>query len=381
MALSIMCFSWNAAGLRICETMSQLKADQARTSYLTRKPKCVAPDFFENIRDVIRTRRPGLVVMVTEDEDSSGTYFHSDLLPASMPEIGYALLKRSVLDGVGEQPSGVKYTGLITGDASGSSLRVSIYAINDMVASFKLEEKRLRGFFTDGVKQEIIKQNERIAGAIASYVWHPQYGKFVFIATHLPAGTMALKINKGLDYATYRSAVRSANNICLINILTDFVEAVPVEAKPDHVFILGDLNYDIVVPNKKAADIVRDLSANLNMAKIQELHTFDELHKALTDVPLLGFQEGIGGKGPLFMPTWRLARGRTDSCIPTDASTRVDVTCFAEGGIGWHDRIIYKERLTSNYMANCVEYNRLDVGNMHGSTHAGVTALFEIKSL
>ena len=386
---SIMCFAWNASGLKLCETMSQTKADEARKgfkAFVTMKKPCVAPDFFEDIRAIIRARNPSLVVMTTEDEDRSDTYFHAELLPNSMPEIGYALLKRDKLEGVGE--SGLIPAKIATGNPSGNALRISIYARNELMAGFRIEERRLGQFFgNDGQAEIVCKQGDRASGAIGAYVWHETYGKFLFIATRLASGSEMLKVGNGLDYNTYRVATRSANTLCLIAILNAFVNSLPAEARPDHVVLLGDLNYDVVVPGKKNIEIVSQLASNLSADKIKELQKFDELAKAmLEDGPLYGFKEGQGAQGPLFMPTWRLARGRPDACVPDKDNNKVATTCFgaaneALGSLGWHDRILYKEAMTSNYMLSCSGYNRLDVKNMHQSTHAGVIALFEVKAI
>lgn len=385
---SIMCFAWNASGLKLCETMSQLKADEARKgfkAFITMKRPCVAPDFFEDIRSIIRTRRPGLVVMTTEDEDRSDTYFHAELLPSAMPEIGYTLLKRDKMEGVGE--SGLVPSKIVTGNPSGNALRISIYVRNDLLQGFRMEERRLSQFFgNDGQAEISCKQGDRASGAIGAYVWHETYGKFLFIATRLASGSEALKVGKGLDYASYRSATRSANNLCLISIINTFVNGLPDEAKPDHVVLLGDLNYDVVVPGKKNVEIISQLAGNVTASNIKELQKFDELKKAMEDPPLNGFKEGVSAEGPLFMPTWRLARGRPDACVPDKDTTKVATSCFsppteALGGLGWHDRILYKETMTSNYILHCLDYNRLDVKNMHQSTHAGVTAFFEVRPI
>ena len=384
-----MCFSWNASGLRLCETMSQSKADDARKgfrAFVTRKQPCISPDFFEGIRDIIRNRRPSLVVMVTEDEDKSDTYFHSDLLPSAMPEIGYGLLKRDKLEGVGEVASKAIQVKVPTGRPSGSALRMSIYARNEVLPSLRAEEKLIKKFFgNNGQVGSTCRQGDRVSGAIAAYVWHETYGKFVFIATNLPAGADALKVGKGLDYLSYRAASKSANSLCLITLLNKFVDGLAQETKPDHVFLLGDMNYDIVVPNKKNVEVISELAANISASKLKELQISDELRVAMNELPLSGFKEGVSNEGPLFMPTWRLARGRPASCSPGADTTKVDITCFgspdqALGGIGWHDRILYKENMTSHYVAHCIDYNRMDIKNMSASTHAGVTAFFELRA-
>lgn len=380
---TIMCFSWNASGLRLCETMSQTKADDARKgfrAFITRKQPCLAPDFFEEIRSTINLRQPSIVVMTTQDESNSDTYFHSYLLPASMPEIRYSLLKRDKLSGVGEAASGVP-----TGNPSGSALRISIYAKNDVIGSLRAEERLLSRFFgNDGQLEATCSQGDRVSGAIAAYVWHETYGKFAFIATHLPSGISSLKVGK--DYASYRVASRSANSLCLLKLYNQFIASLQPESLPDHVFLLGDLNYDIVVPGKKNIKVISELASNISAAKLKDLQKYDELKKAMEEVPLTGFEEGVSSEGPLFMPTWRLARGRSDACAPEKDVNKIESSCFGDpnealGGLGWHDRVLYKEMMTSNYMAHCTDYNRIDVKNMHASTHAGVTAFFEMRSI
>lgn len=387
---TIMCFTWNASGLRLCETLSQDKANLSRKGFFVTKKPCLTPNFFEEIRIAINTRQPGLVVMSTQDEDSNDTYFHSKLLPNSMTEIGYSLLKRDKLDGVGEAASGVVLTRVPTGTPSGSALRISIYARNEIIKDLHVEnihQKGILNFFSRNNKAVSTKttcvQGNRISGAIATYVWHDMYGKFVFIATHLPSGVKPLRIRKDLDYQSYRAASKSANNICLIKLYNEFITSISQDLRPDHIFLLGDLNYDIVIPDKRNVEIISELASNLSAAKLKSLQKFDELNKAMEDVPLNGFKEGVSAEGPLFMPTWRLARGRRDACSPSDNINSVQTSCFGApndelGSVGWHDRILYKELMTSNYIAHCTDYNRIDIKNIHASTNAGVLGFFEM---
>lgn len=383
---SIMCFAWNASGLRLCETMSRSAADAARKGirgFL--KPACVTPDFFESIRGIINAKQPRVVVMSTEDEDSSDTYFHSDLLPKGMKEINYTLLKRDKFGGIGEAASQVPQLRVASGKPSGSALRMSIYAHNDIFPTLKIEEAILAKFFKDNAMLEFsCAQGNRVSGAIASYISHPSYGKFLFLNTQFVAGIDALRAGVDLDYDTYREATTAANKLCMINMLNKFVDAVPKAAQPDHVFIMGDLNYDIVMPGKTSRELLQLVSSDISAAAMRRLQQYDELKVALAQKPLIGFKEGVGNEGPLFVPTWKLARGRSDKCVPGDNTSKIEAACFADprsgGGAGWHDRILYKESMTSTYIAHCLEYSRLDIQNMHESSHAGVYAVFEMRS-
>lgn len=388
-SFSIMCFSWNAAGLKLCETMSQIRADESRSGvrgFLTRKTPCVAPDFFEDIRAAVNLRRPALVVMTTQDEDSSGTYFHAELLPNTLAEINYFLLKRNVFSGVGETASGITLPKIPTGEPRGSALRISIYARSDVISDLRVEERILSRFFSnDGQVQAMCNQGERAAGAIASYVWHPIYGKFAFIAVHIPAGLTALRVGQSLNYPSYRTATKAANILCLLELYNKLVGSLPPGSQPDHIFLLGDMNYDLVIPGRSPQTILTEVTSNATAARIKELQRYDEMRWAMADYPLIGFKEGVAGEGPLFLPTWSLARGRPDTCAIDKTATRIDPTCFTEpdevlGSIGWHDRILYKELMTSDYMTHCIDYNRIDLKNMHQSMHAGVTAFFEMRA-
>ena len=386
---NIMCFSWNASGLRLCETMSQSKADAARKgfkAFITRKQSCLAPDFFEEIRGTIHLRQPSIVVMTTQDESNNDTYFHSNLLPSSMPEIGYSFLKRDKLSGIGEDASGVPFTRVPSGNPSGSALRISIYVKSDIVNEFRSDESLLSNFFSNnGQTEATCNQGSKTSGAIASYIWHDTYGKFAFVALHLPAGMSSLRVGKDLDYLTYRAASKATNSLCLLKLYNQLISSLSPESRPDHIFLLGDFNYDIVIPGKKNIEIISELAANVSAAKLKDLQRYDELKRAMEDVPLLGFKEGVSAEGPLFLPTWRLARGRSDDCVPGPTTTSISPSCFGDpgelGSIGWHDRILYKELMTSNYIAHCTDYNRIDVKNMHASIHAGVIGFFEMRPI
>lgn len=386
---SVMCFAWNASGLKLCETMSRTAADAARKGirgFVTLKQPCVTPDFFEVIRGYINDRRPSLVVMSTEDEDSSGTYFHSDLLPKGMKEVGYGLLKRDKLPGIGEAAALVPQLRVPSGKPSGSALRVSIYAQNELLPGLRIEEKLISNFFpNNGMVEKSCAQGNHMSGAIGTYVWHERYGKFLFISAHLVAGINALRVGVDLDYKTYRMAARAGNSLCLISMMDTFVDSVNTVAKPDHIFLLGDLNYDIVVPGKEGRELLLYVSKDISANAMRALRPYDELTQARKEIPLLDFKEGVNDQGPLFAPTWKLNRNRGEKCVPGPDTTKIETGCFADirtgGGAGWHDRILYKDNLQSNYVANCVEYNRLDIMNMHASSHAGVTALFEMRSI
>lgn len=373
--LTIMCFTWNAAGLRLCETMSQVKADTARSGLRgVFKTKCITPDFFRNITDTIDTEKPGLLVITTQGEDSTDSYFHSTFLPYWLSEINYDLLKRDKLSDVGEKIT----TKLITGIPSGTALRMSVYSRNDLIKDFKAQERALDKLVgNDGQLNGRFTDAGRNAGAICSYVWHPKYGKFAFIAAHLPSGINVLDV-QGTNFDTYRSSIKAANTLALNNFSDHFVGSLPTNAKPDHIFLLGDLNYDIVIPGQSNINI---LQVAIDTANISRLISNDELQEAKKHVPFLkDFKEGTNGIGPLFVPTWRLKRDRPDSCSKTVTTSCFETPSEKIGGVAWHDRILYKDSANSLYVIDCLTYDRVDIKNMHYSTHAGAIGTYRIIS-
>jgi len=376
-----MCFSWNADGLRLCETLSQSEANDNRSGVkgiLSFKKPCVVPNFMSEMQTKIDQKKPGLVVIVTENEDANGTYFHSNLLPFLMKDINYGFLIRNKLEGIGEVASGYIQQGIPTGVPSGSAVRISIFARNDMVNMF----------YSDYQHEEItFKQKGKLVGSTVVYLNHINYGKFAFIALDIPSGINYMRIGTDLSYNQYRAATKAANTLCLINVLNKFIDSLDDASKPKFVFLLGDFNYDVNVPGKNNADILYSIVSDPTVQKLKDLQNYDELKKAKTDIPLIDFKEGVNDEGPVFLPTWKLSRERTDSCVPSQ-NNKIGIDCFGKRdeqlkGFGWHDRILFKniagnERSGSNYMIRCDSYDRVDMGNMHKSTHAGVIGFYSI---
>lgn len=340
--ITIMCFVWNADGLRLCETMSQSRANQSRTglrSFISRRPPCIAPDFFEEIRSIIYNLQPSLVVMVTEDEAQNGTYFHSDLLPNVLPELNYFLLNRD------------------TFTSTPNTVRISIYAQENVAPTLT-------------AKNNVSTCQD--SAAVATYVTHPTYGKFAFVALNLSGNHQAIGMDD--DYQARRTATQAANLLCLLKIYNELI----TPEQPDHIFLLGDFGYDIVIPERTPDAIITSITSDITAARLKDLQRFDDLRNAMKYYPLLGFKEGISGEGPIFLPTWKLARNRSSQCVPRSTTPRINRDCF-DDSFGWHNRILYKEMLTSPYMTHCFDYNRIDIKNMHESNHAGVLAFFEIR--
>ena len=377
----IFVFTWNAGGLRLCETASEYQANKDRSKFFNFKKDCAAPDFYEGIRAKVLGSNPAVVVISTQNEAEKGTYFHSSFLPQQMGEINYGLLKREKV--VGE----------------GSSLRMSIYIRYDQFDIVQQETMPDNKFHGDNGQVNIsCKIGNRYSKAIGAYLRHPTYGKFAFVSTYLPGNIELLNLGstiKDLDEASKEAAMLSANQLCLISILhkltTDLTEAFT----PDHVVLLGDLNYDIIVEGWENKDIIEWLNEHNTAKSLKWLQQHDQLNQVMNfrndlGIPLRGYSEGVENQGPLFAPTFNLKRDRSDSCnnpISGSSDYQLNRDCYTSSkadensghSLAWADRILYKEILTSPYMLSCQAYNSMDMGNTHKSNHAPVYSLFSLK--
>ena len=370
--VSVLCFSWNSNGLSICETGSESKAAAKRKTRFFPRGDCVTPDFFEYIRKVLNENKPDIVAISTQNEAKS-SYFHSEYLINTMPELGYLLLSRENV-----------YS------SSDSTLRLSIYSKEKGTAvagqQFYTEFPLVRG------------------GAVICYV-RSEIGLFAFIAVQFDgdirrssfidriAGEEVSIEIKNFDDTDKESIVSAYNEITLITLLDTYVKKLPEQ--PNYIFLLGDFASKITVPKQSATDTINSLALG---AKIQDLVKQDNLYQKLRCTPSFSLlQEGVNNLGPDFVPTWNLTPGRGDKCSPQNNS--LSQRCFEFvplPGIGWRDRILYWHNSSSEMPQNtvvvskqnvatitnapirCAAYIRLDIGNIRDSNHAGVLGFYTI---
>ena len=388
---TIFVLNWNADELRLCETTVQSLADAPRGGLrgLFRSP-CVSPTFLNYLRDSILVNQSQLVVVVTPNEADSASYLHSDSLPNLLPTLQYQLLGREKIAGVGHQ-----VTAVVTG-ATPPALRISVYGHNTVVSDWTYAGRNLHKLIPGGVSESILQYGEGYAGMIALHLWHRFYGKFALMVVDIPEDALPVKVQ---TFSKNRLASNAVSTISLLTWLTEVVDALNPSERPDHVVLCGTFNYQLVVPDKTILDTIRSTSANLSKNNLKALQQYDEGTQALRRGEVLeGFSEGVGGQGPLFMPTWRLTKGRSGDCNPDYAKTTpappgqgqavasssaVSPSCFTlnetSGGVGWSDRVYFRDLLTSTYLLTCEQYDRLDEQSMNQSSHAGVTAILRIS--
>jgi len=379
---SILVLNWNADELRLCETTVQSIADNARSRLkgLLKSP-CITPTFLNYLRDSILLNQPQLVVVTTPNEADSASYLHSDTLPNLLPTLQYQLLRREKIAGVGHQVVPV-----VTG-ATSPALRISVYVHNAVVDDWIYADKRMNKLIPDGITESILQYGNGYVGMITIHLWHRFYGKFAVTTVDLPEDVLPVPVN---TYSKNRLASKSVSNISLLTWLTEITDSMSPTERPDHLILCGSFNYQLVVPDKTILETIRTASGNLSKANLKAAQQFDEGTQALRKGEVLeGFFEGIGGQGPLFMPTWRLTKGRGQDCNPgpgstTASSSSISAGCFTlnetSGSVGWTDRVYFKDLLTSTYILTCEQYDRLDDPSMTQSNHSGVVAILRISS-
>jgi len=377
--MNILIVSWDSAGLRLCETTSQEVANRNREGVwakISNKKPCVAPAFLKDLGSYAQKKNVTLFIVGTQDESKYGSYLHSNALPETMQFYGYRLLKSRDLNDVGIDDG----YGVPTGKPFGVSLRTSIYVSENKYNEFYLQERSLRKFFKNDGHVDYRCENSK--GALASYVWHPDFGHHAFINVYLPSAQDQILVGKTPDYFLYREQMKSINKLCLINILNTFLHNIDTEARPNFVYLFGNFNSNIdLSPYRSTADALKKITENLSIANLRQVIDREELSLLMKEPTLKGFVEGENGAGPTFAPTWRLARNRDSSCesATTTLCYSIDTTETYTSSIGWRDRILSSSIGDNNLEIKCLEYLRHDNGGLEKSTHSAVSSLLQLR--
>jgi len=339
MALRVVAFCWNTSGLRICETGGVNLAMSKRTS--NSSVACAVPDFFEEIKQkIISPIAADIVVIVTEDEASTGSFFHRNYLQNVMNELNYPVYCSSSIN-VGEIASGVSMPS-ITGTTPSSFCNMTVFVSQKQLTAFRSYDVYVKGHHIDSITCK--SAGNKIQGAIGCYLEHRFLGTIAIVGIHLVSG----KPFNGLSPKYNRTISDCYNKICATHIASKLLE----NRKVGQCIILGDFNTNITL---KEGQSVRDLQV-----KYEELSKDDGLKMLINDV-FYDFKEGINGAGPNFPPNFRL----TYPCNERQ--------CYASE-YGWHDRVIYRGQIV------CNEYLSVTSGNIDKSDHSGCLAVLTIGS-
>jgi hypothetical protein len=378
----ILVFSWNTESISICETMSDQQAAFNRSGYTVpvigtklsrwRYPADI-PDFYPKLIEMIQQNSPDIVVIGFQEDRHPGSYFHSHLLPEEMPKIGYDLVKRTKLMGVGV----TTYKGLKKGDLFRRGIRVSVYAKSCLVPLILKEETEMRKSMGNDGQDEYVCTSvlTRGKGATASYLLLPGFGQLAFVCCHLPFNARSLITERIYQNRMLRQNEINQSNICFNSIIENLI--LFRETVPTHVIFFGDFNYRLSVIDRPASEIAAGFLVHGEKSEfVQEMYDkYDELKEQIRRRNIYPFAEGIDNEGPTFIPTCKMRKNRTNITSHEMWNTGKDNQRVPS----WCDRILYSKFGDDGHNLVCTYYDRFDHGEvMSKSDHAGVISMFEL---
>lgn len=368
----IMVFSWNTKSIGLCETLDPEVAAYNRESYSQYIPGLTTwqysadiPDFYPQWEKLILSKNPDILVIGFQEDRYPGSYFHSHLLPEQLPKIGYDLVKRTKLMGIGV----TSYKGLLNKDPFERGIRVSIYAKKDLVPIIAKEESEMRAIMgNDGQAEYVCSSGlTRSKGATASYIMLPGYGRLAFICCHLPFNAESLITERLHDNPMLRQNELNSSNTCFNNIIEDLV--LFKKPVPTHVIYFGDFNYRLA--DYENADLVamEFIENQKDKDFIYRMYEkYDELKAQMEKGNIYPFSEGKIG----FLPTCKMLKNRkTTSWNTGKYNQRVP---------SWCDRILFHKFVEDGHQLECNYYDRFDFGEvMSKSDHAAVIGVFTLS--
>lgn len=363
--INIAVYSWNESAIEIRTKITdedQLIEDKkSYCYYLGYKSTGNAADFFSKIKYDIDNNQLDIVVVGTQESRKPGSYFHSSVLIEEMEKIGYSLLKRTRLMGIGVSTyKNVRNEYKLTA----RGLRTSIFVKSDMLKFINNEEKEYD--LDDHVYHVCGGAYSKNKGAIGTYVKWPGLDPFLFINCHLPFDAASLVEYKkdGLLIARKNAVMKS--NIAFNEIIKNLVYN--NEHRPMSVFVLGDLNYR-VTPTENMYIASEEY---FSIDYISQVKKYDELFIEMKSSNIVNFNEGVNKVGITFMPTCKLNKNRNSG------EYKYKMGKYKQRFPSWCDRILYNNFYLANNIVECKVYDRFDIGNMTKSDHCGVYAIFSI---
>mgnify|MGYP000867379371 CR=1 FL=1 len=368
MKYKILVFSWNTQSTPLYDSTNNMNSlsnllGLNSSNLLGFTTKNYYPDFFENLKEKIEDQSPDVVVIGFQEDRQPGSYFHSHYLINEMPRIGYTLLKRTKMLGVGK----TTYDNLFKADIMRRGIRVSVYCKTELHDKIVKAETELRAAYDNEGQDEYICSSSltRSKGATVSYMCLPGVGRFAFVCAHLRFTSSNLVDQKLYGNEMLRQTELNFCNAELNQILESFVYNRP--QVPCYVILFGDLNYRV------SADIDVEKYCELLNEKENLLPLYlkyDELREQMQRKNIYHFNEGINNSGPNFLPTYKL-----------DNNRKWKTGKYGQRYPSWCDRILYTKIQEDGNELVCRSYDRFDCGlAMAQSDHAGVISVFEVRN-
>lgn len=307
-ATNIVCFSWNAGGLKFCKTQTPRGSFSEFFSQ-----KCLSPDFLNEVVETI-DNNTRFAVFSTEDEDASNTYFHSNYLPTAMSTKGLVLYKGIKLAGVGDVTAGTAVekgffydsktifnpNSLLSGDDPGlvksagmpkdGALRLSVYCRKEESEDLKEHKNSMEELdrkITVTSSQNI--DNFAMGGAAISATMS---------GTPITFAAVSIGYNKAVGRELLEAKTQSFLATFGNKINTTFGDYNAI------VFLMGDF--------------ATNVQNNIN-DRLEAMQTNDKQAVAtiLANTSFQDLQEGVDGAGHTFPPTWHRRRGKGTACSPS----------------------------------------------------------------
>jgi hypothetical protein len=372
--VKILSFCWNSDGIRICETNSPHKKEQSRKGVKgLLKQDCDFADFLPAVKSILSENDPDIVCIGFENDPSTGTYFHSTLLPPRMIKMGYTKVHRDTKKGVV-----IKGSVIGKGDIS-RSLRLSVYAKQKLVNKVNSNKNYNCSYSADGagaMSVTLTLNNDKVITIINTYISFDK-DSIKLSRTSIGNHSGVTTDREGRDIEKLgdpmiRQDSLSYANMCYNGIIREII--LNNKWRPDHVILMGDLNYRVNQMNIGADLIAKMIPRSSDASLIKTYYEYDELRNQARKENIYKFDEGIDDSGPMFPPVCVMKKGREcgDNYI----------NCWEEDPYyilpSWCNRVLYKSYNSEDKMC-CLKYDRFDHGStMKKSNHTAVYALFKI---
>lgn len=373
--LRILVWSWNTESVRFGETVDTHRPETTIEwdgAFPVPLLSCEPPKFLHSIAKRVEAEQPDLVVIGLQEDAKPGSYWLGSALPPLLK--GYRILTKSRLIGFG-------LTTLTKATARG--LRTAVFVKN----SYPLADSihcSAREQLCSGMAQWT-----RGKGGISIVLDIPTVGRLAIVNCHLPFDSASLSCWRS------RSDARKVQADHLEQLHAALVLGTG-QPLPDHVILLGDLNFRIdpfqsdeptsIGPQGLVDRILGELDSKGCSQVYQQR---DELLQILQSSRWLGdYREGVADRGPTFPPTCKLRKERplpVDSANVTLDWLKQTLQVQASEGRrgprtpGWADRILFRSYghrhgLLSHdsHALNCLAYERWDLSTL--SDHAAVMA-------
>lgn len=192
-------------------------------------------------------------------------------------------------------------------------------------------------------------------------------GNFCFLNVHLPF--MSSSLIPDINNPSKRIFAAEWQAACFSYIYKRTMDSFK---NIHYFFMLGDFNFRVqLIDGDDATIIAKKLFTESNDEYLKHLiNNADEL-RILTEYELLPrLNEGIKNNGPVFLPTCKLKKTRTEILNDNIYNTGSE----KQRTPSWCDRILINDAPT------CIKYDRFDMFEMVASDHAAVYGIYSCKN-